>query len=187
MERQTLRSLAAREGFEETTCPSCEGRDDVAPCPNCGGSGRLWVSGARSLSDAGLRRLLGMAAGGPHVASREAVGERADLHVERAFLATVQRTLYELHGDLVVVIRERSVVGVFPDLRTAETEARIRFGRTPVLIERLGVPPRPLTNAPAARRRDLERLRTLRDALREVLRASRQDPEEPDPEPKPGE
>lgn len=162
----------------DDSCPSCAGRDDAGSCPNCGGTGRLWVSGPRSLSDEGLRRLLGLDRRTPRDEAPPSAGA-VELRAERAFFASIQKKLYQRYGDLVVVIRERTVVGVFADLRTAETEARIRFGRTPVLIERLGQSPRPLTNAAAPRRRDVERLRALRDALREALRRSRHgdDPE----------
>jgi len=174
MELLKLRELAQEAGFRETTCPSCA--NGVSPeCPNCGGTGRLWASGPQTLSDDGLRGYLANLPVSEGKRARDGTGP-SDLRRERAFLASIQKNLYERHGDVVVVIRERRVVGTFPDLQTAEMEARIRFGSTPVLIERLGAAPRPLGNAPAARRGDVERLRTLRDALREVLRSSRRKP-----------
>jgi len=48
-----LRKLAALVGFAEAPCPGCR-----PACPNCGGTGRLWVGHDVSLSDDGLFRFL---------------------------------------------------------------------------------------------------------------------------------
>lgn len=52
-----LSAFARAHGYEQVTCPDCDGTPSDTPCPNCGGTGRLWTSPRGSLSDTGLARL----------------------------------------------------------------------------------------------------------------------------------
>jgi hypothetical protein len=51
-----LRTFAREAGFVAQSCSSCQTPRGPEGCPDCGGSGRLWRSGAAVLSDAGLLR-----------------------------------------------------------------------------------------------------------------------------------
>jgi hypothetical protein len=62
-----MRAFAEEIGLDETPCRSCRDipliaadADRGAGCADCGGTGRLWLANALSLSDAGLSRLAGI-------------------------------------------------------------------------------------------------------------------------------
>lgn len=60
MDIAELRALADTWGFEPIECGVCADGAAAAEgttCPNCAGSGRLWVGRASTLSDVGLLRL----------------------------------------------------------------------------------------------------------------------------------
>ena len=51
------------------------------------------------------------------------------------------------HTGAWVVVHNRELIGIFPDLEAAADEAVERFGRGPYLIRRIGVPPPDLSTS----------------------------------------
>jgi len=49
--------LAVLLGYEKRACGGCDPASASPSCPNCEGSGHVWVNVQSSLSDAGLDRL----------------------------------------------------------------------------------------------------------------------------------
>jgi len=63
MGMEDLQAFAEGIGMEPTPCRACRGAD--TRCPECDGSGRLWISGAAVLNDVGLAALAHALAGPP--------------------------------------------------------------------------------------------------------------------------
>lgn len=54
---RTREEVAALLRYEKRACGDCDSAGRSPSCPNCEGSGHVWVNVQSSLSDAGLDRL----------------------------------------------------------------------------------------------------------------------------------
>lgn len=54
---RTREEVAALPGYEKRSCVDCDSSGRSPSCPNCEGSGHVWVNVHSSLSEAGLDRL----------------------------------------------------------------------------------------------------------------------------------